>query len=250
MIRTGAVFSIVLTSWLWGQALSGQALSGQTRTVLEGVYSPAQAARGEAAYGANCAKCHEGADVDGPPLTGDPFMDRWREDTLAALFTFIKTRMPQDSPGKLNEGAYLDILADLLQRNSIPPGTKDLTVDALTKVVLVGKDGPKPLPANSLVRGGGCLTAGAHGAWRLSTAGDPARARDAEQSPADLKDAGSMPLGKRTFRLQNIADLQPAFNTEANKNKKVLAKGVLIPQSNNDRINVTALAASDQACTP
>ena len=225
-------------------------LSGQTRTVLDGVYSPAQATRGEAAYGANCAKCHEGADVDGPPLTGDPFMDRWREDTLTALFTFIKTRMPQDSPGKLSEAAYVDILAHILQSNSIPPGTKELTTDALPGIALVGKDGPKPLPANTLVRVAGCLTPGANGAWTLSTAGEPARAREGEQTPDDLKDAASMPLGKRTFRLQNIADLQPPFNADANKNKKVLAKGVLIPQTNNDRINVTALAAAAEACTP
>jgi mono/diheme cytochrome c family protein len=225
-------------------------LSAQTKTVLEGVYSPAQAARGEAAYAANCAKCHEGADVDGPPLTGDPFMDRWREDTLTTLFTFIKTRMPQDSPGKLSETAYLDILAHILQSNSIPAGTKELTAGELPAIVLVGKDGPKPLPANSLVRMAGCLTTGANGAWMLSSAGDPARARDAEQTPDDLKDAASMRLGKRSFRLQNIADLQPAFDADANKNKRVLAKGVLIPQANNDRINVTALIPTGQACTP
>ena len=84
----------------------------------------------------------------------------------------------------------------------------------------------------------------------LSSAGDPARARDAEQMPDDVKDAASMRLGKRTFRLQNIADLQPAFDADGNKNKKVLAKGVLIPQVNNDRINVTALAPLPEACTP
>src|SRR5690242_6722513 len=78
------------------------------RTVLDGVYSDAQAKRGDAEYGMNCAKCHEGADVDGPPLTGDPFIDRWREDSLASLFTFIRTQMPRDTPGKLSEPVYRD----------------------------------------------------------------------------------------------------------------------------------------------
>jgi hypothetical protein len=230
--------------------ICGRLVYGQTRTVLDGVFSPAQATRGEAAYGANCAKCHEGADVDGPPLSGTPFIDRWREDSLATLFSFIKTRMPQDSPGKLNETTYLDIVVHLLQTNSIPPGTKDLTADALPNILLVGKDGPKPLPANSLVRVVGCLTPASNSGWTLDAASEPARARDAEQTPEDLKDATSRSLGKRTFRLQNISDLQPPFDADANKSHKVLAKGVLIPQANNDRINITALASIAPICVP
>jgi cytochrome c5 len=84
------------------------------KTVQQGVFSAAQAKRGEALYGANCARCHEGADVDGPSLVGDPFIDRWREDTLDNLYTFIHTRMPGDAPGTLEGAAYLEILAYLL----------------------------------------------------------------------------------------------------------------------------------------
>src|SRR5580765_8081469 len=113
------------------------ALRGQTHaTVLSGVYTAAQAARGETAFGSNCAKCHEGADVDGPPLNGDPFIDRWREDSLDALFDFMKTQMPRDDPGKLAAGAYVDILAYLLSRNRFPAGGQELTGGALGNTLL------------------------------------------------------------------------------------------------------------------
>src|SRR5271169_2086912 len=87
------------------------AQAAKTRTVLDGVYSDAQAARGAALFGAKCAGCHEGADVDGPPLELDPFVERWREDSLQPLFTFLKTKMPQDAPGSLTEANYLDLLS-------------------------------------------------------------------------------------------------------------------------------------------
>ena len=82
------------------------ALAQAPTTVLDGVYTPAQAARGEAAYSNCCGGCHDGQDADGPGLTGKAFLDRWREDTLEPLFTFIKTRMPGNLPGSLDERAY------------------------------------------------------------------------------------------------------------------------------------------------
>src|SRR5437868_14209744 len=84
------------------------------RTVLDGVYTEAQAKRGEREYQARCERCHDGADVDGPMLTGAPFVDRWREDSLEPLFAFIKTRMPRDAPGSLSDAANADLLAHVL----------------------------------------------------------------------------------------------------------------------------------------
>src|SRR5512142_971177 len=84
-------------------------LAQNGKSVWTGVFTAAQASRGEAVFGAKCAKCHEGADVDGPPLTGDPFIDRWREDTLDSLYSFIKEKTPQDTPGKLEPKQYVDV---------------------------------------------------------------------------------------------------------------------------------------------
>src|SRR4051794_31202389 len=88
-----------------------------SKTVLDGVFTTAQADRGDAVYSEKCAPCHEGTDTDGPPLTGTPFIDRWREDTLQGLFDFISTEMPQRAPGTLAESVYLDILAHLLRES-------------------------------------------------------------------------------------------------------------------------------------
>jgi S-disulfanyl-L-cysteine oxidoreductase SoxD len=221
----------------------------KVKTVRDGVYTEAQATRGESVYGMNCAKCHEGADVDGPPLTGDPFIDRWREDNLASLFSFIRTRMPQDSPGKLSEMAYLDVLAYLLQANSNPPGSVELTAGTLESTLLVGRDGPKPLPTNAVVRLVGCLTPGAGNTWTLTRAPDAERTRDGEHSTSEeLKTAASKAPGTNTFRLQNLAELRPGFNPDTVKGQKVQVKGVLIRQTNNDRVNVTSLESVATGC--
>lgn len=231
--------------------LPAMGLAQPGRTVLDAVYTDAQAMRGEAAYGTNCAKCHEGADVDGPPLTGDPFIDRWREDTLGALFSFIKTRMPRDAPGKLSDDAYRDILAFLLAANMYPAGAKELSADLLPSTLLVGRDGPKPLPSNALVVVVGCLAPGAANTWMLTNAPEPARTREADKtSPEELKSSGTKPAGNQTFRLQNLADLRAGFNPDTVKGKKIQVKGVLVRQSGNDRINVTSLETVATGCAP
>lgn len=227
-------------------------LHGQTHaTVLGGVYTAAQAARGETGFGSNCAKCHEGADVDGPPLNGDPFIDRWREDNLESLFDFMKTQMPRDDPGKLTTGMYVDMLAYLLSRNSFPAGSQELTVGTLGQTQLVGKDGPKPLPTNALVQVVGCFTPGSNGTWTLTNASEPARTRNAEKIAAEeLTASASIPTGTQAFGLQNLADLGASFHVDANKGHRVLAKGVLLRRSGGDRINVISIGSAAAACGP
>src|SRR5688572_29570126 len=55
------------------------------RTVWDGVYSEAQAARGKAVYDAQCAFCHQ-SDLRGqgfaPGLIEDTFTSRWRDGNL------------------------------------------------------------------------------------------------------------------------------------------------------------------------
>ena len=219
------------------------AFSQSGRSVLDGVFTEAQAKRGEAAYGMNCAKCHEGADVDGPPLTGDPFIDRWREDRLSTLFTFIRNNMPRDTPGKLPEADYRDILAFLLQANGYPAGAAELTMPE--NIQLVGKDGPKPLPTNALVAAVGCFESAGPDAGTLTRVPALARTRTADATtPEETKRSAALPLGAQQFRLQNLADFKP----DSVKGHKVQVKGVLIRQANNDRINVTSLESLAASC--
>jgi hypothetical protein len=192
-------------------------------------------------FGMNCAKCHEGADVDGPPLTGGPFIDRWREDSLASLFSFIRTSMPRDAPGKLSEDAYRNILAYLLAANDYPAGKTELGADSIAATQLVGKDGPKPLPSNALVRVTGCLTQDVNSNWILDRAAAPARTREGDKITAEERmSAEAQSLGKLVFRLQNLDEL-PRFEASTSKGAKVQLKGALVHQSTGDRINVTTL---------
>jgi hypothetical protein len=221
------------------------------KNILSGVYTAGQAMRGEAVYGTRCAKCHEGADVDGPPLTGTPFLDRWREDTLASLFNFIREKMPQDNPGKLALKEYVDVLTYLLNANHIPAGGQELTAEAMPSILLVGPDGPKPLPANALIKVVGCLAQDASHAWTLTRAGDLARIRSADETTAaELAEAASRPLGTQKFDLPNLAELAPAFSADANQGHKVMVKGVLARRGNASRINVLSAGSIAGDCKP
>jgi mono/diheme cytochrome c family protein len=223
------------------------ALTLRGQTVLDGVYTTAQADRGEAAYQMNCAGCH-GEDLYGRAmgaLRGDKFLDRWREDSLNMLFTHIKTRMPDRAPGSLSEAMYLDILSYVLRVNGFPAGKAELTPSVVEKSLLVGKDGPRPLPTNAQVQLIGCFSSG-----MLFQATEPVRTRDPQHSTAEeLQRSAAQPLGTQSFRLQNLDDLA-GFTIAAYEKHKVQVKGVLIRGgAGNDRINVLSLESLSSGCS-
>src|SRR5215216_3778937 len=115
-------------------------------TVLDGIYSNMQAQRGAKHYSTICADCHEGGEPDADPLFGEEFIDRWREAPLDFLYGFISTNMPGDDAGGLPEASYLEALAFLLKENGYPAGTANLTAAGMADILLVGKEGPQPLP--------------------------------------------------------------------------------------------------------
>ncbi len=125
----------------------------------------------------NCAECHEeGGAADGPNLHGAGFLDRWREDSLDTLYTYIRKNMPEDSPGELSAPVYRDVLAyTLLSRSGIPAGNAELTDDVIRETVLVGPDGPRPVPTNTPVQMSGCFGPAPNDAWQLTAAASPQR---------------------------------------------------------------------------
>jgi len=98
------------------------------RTVQDGVYTTAQAARGVELYGQQCASCHGATlqGVSGPPLQGDLFVSRWQTEPLSALVSRIQKTMPADAPGKLTSEQTADLVAHVLNRNGFPAGTTQL----------------------------------------------------------------------------------------------------------------------------
>lgn len=215
-------------------------------TVLDGVYTAGQAQRGSAVYETSCAGCHEGLDADGPQLTGTVFLDRWREEKLEPLFTFIKTRMPGNLPGSLEDRAYADIMAYILQINGLPAGEKELSADMVGRIQLVGLAGPRPLANLTIVRAVGCLSPEAKNTWSLIKAGGLAavRARIVDgTTPEELKGSAAQPLGTQTFPLLSVTRQGASY-----AGHKVQVKGVLTRQNTLERINVMSLESVAPTC--
>jgi hypothetical protein len=231
---------ILLTAYLVTAFAQG------SMTVLDGIYTPEQAARGEAVYSNRCLGCHEGQNGDGPQLMGRVFLDRWREDTLEPLFTFIKTNMPGDQPGSLDERAYVAVVAYLLQANGLPAGKKELRPDLVGRIQLIGLDGPQPLANLTIVRAVGCLTSEANNTWALDRAGSPRAVRDRiveGTTPEELQASAAQPLGTLTFPLLSVTQQGASY-----AGHKVQVKGVLTRQRTIERINVMSLDSLLPTC--
>jgi mono/diheme cytochrome c family protein len=104
----------------------------QPQTVWGGVYSEAQAFRGEKVAETVCLGCHgaglAGGD-SGPRLVGDKFLSDWNAATVGDLFGLILEKMPHDAPGTLKKEDVASVTAYILQRNSMPSGRQELPSD-------------------------------------------------------------------------------------------------------------------------
>ena len=114
-----------------GLLFASSLLAQQPTTVNQGVYTQAQASRGQAVYKDRCASCHGNAlqGVNGPPLAGDDFLAGWNGQPVSELFGKIKNTMPQDDPGKLTAQQAADTLAFILQTAKFPAGRAELGAD-------------------------------------------------------------------------------------------------------------------------
>lgn len=115
-------------------------------TVWSGVYTAAQAKRGERVYKAECGRCH-GSDVhvsSSPVFVGSDFFTRWRDRSVGEIFMYIKVNMPRDAPDSLTDSEYIDIVAHLLHENQIPAGHAELppAFDLLSHLMLTDNPGP------------------------------------------------------------------------------------------------------------
>jgi mono/diheme cytochrome c family protein len=108
-----------------------------------GLYSKAQAERGQQLYQARCATCHGAAMGGGlaPPLTGSAFLAVWGGQPVGQLTSKILKTMPPDDPGKLTLQQAAELVANLLQKSNFPAGSADLPADekALSAILLPGK---------------------------------------------------------------------------------------------------------------
>ena len=135
---------VVIASLVVLQALT--LVSAQGKTTLDGIYSDAQATRGEKVYAASCTTCH-GDDLSGggqtPPLAGKEFNSDWNDLSMGDLYDRTHLSMPADKPGSLTPEQTVDVIAYLLKKGSFPAGQADLPTDtaALKAIKFVS---PKP----------------------------------------------------------------------------------------------------------
>lgn len=103
----------------------------QPRTVRDGVYSDAQATRGQALYKEQCASCHGDAltGAQAPPLAADDFIRNWQTTPLSDLVDKVKNTMPASAPGQLSRQQSADIVAHILRTNRFPSGRGELGSD-------------------------------------------------------------------------------------------------------------------------
>ena len=126
------------------RGLDAQALNSPT-------FTREQAAAGSDVYARNCASCHGEALDDGefaPPLRGVQFLLRWGGRPADALFTNISTLMPPTAPGTLENARYVEVMAYVLQQNSLNAGTQPLSSDPAALAAMM-------MPTTGRAAGGG-----------------------------------------------------------------------------------------------
>lgn len=124
------VAMLALAGTLVYGALSAGTVAAQGKTQWDGVYTEAQATRGEGLYAQYCASCH-GPDLAGgemaPGLTGGEFTANWNDLSLGDLYERIRISMPQNAPGSLSRQQNSDILAYILRKMNMPVGQTELS---------------------------------------------------------------------------------------------------------------------------
>src|SRR5438105_11735576 len=141
LMKTRALMSqrkrrLVIAAWLW-LLLMGIALAPRVLLAAapqDGVYTTAQAQRGQALYDKKCASCH-GLQLEGgsaSALAGSRFMSKWGQGNHAVdeLYFITRTQMPYGAGNTLTPAQYIDIIAYLLQANGYPAGSTDQTASA------------------------------------------------------------------------------------------------------------------------
>ena len=102
-------------------------------SVLDGIFTEAQAERGRVGYDAHCAECHGeglGGGEMAPGLTGVAFRFRWRGLKVADIYDSVQSTMPPEEPATLGDQAYIDVVAFLLSANGYPTGDRELTAES------------------------------------------------------------------------------------------------------------------------
>ena len=141
----GVLFSDQLAGTVVGGSSATVGVQETSSSVLDGVFTAAQARRGRRVYNQNCSSCH-GPEMQGgemaPGIAGNDFIVFWTELPVGSLFERIKVTMPEDGPGRLTDQEYTDVVAYMLDSNNYPAGEAELPADkaALDEIMIIAVD--------------------------------------------------------------------------------------------------------------
>lgn len=93
-------------------------------TIMDGVFTAAQADRGQQIAQANCFGCHSQMEWENPM-----FLSVWSGRPIDGFVSNIQATMPYDSPGRLTRQEYTDIVSYMLELNDAPAGDVELPSD-------------------------------------------------------------------------------------------------------------------------
>jgi mono/diheme cytochrome c family protein len=128
-------------------ALEGLQETRPMTSVWDGVFTGAQATRGQGVYSGACGTCHghrlNGAPDDpdmrsSPPVARARFLRVWEGRSLATLFEYTRATMPESNPNSLTDQEYVDVIAYMLSVGGMPAGDDELQPDpqSLARVVI------------------------------------------------------------------------------------------------------------------
>ena len=130
---TGAALTLIGMMAFGAFSAHGKVAAQAPKSQWDGIYTDAQAKRGEATYTEFCATCH-GGDLSGgemaPSLVGGEFASNWNDLSLGELFERMRISMPQNAPGSLSRQQDADILAFMLSKAGFPAGEIELAREA------------------------------------------------------------------------------------------------------------------------
>ena len=143
-----ALFAGTLGDWF-----SPGIYAQQARTLRDGVYTDAQATRGQAMFNERCAPCH-GETLGGglaPPLTGSAFISDFDSQPLSDLVEKIQRTMPASDPGTITTRQAADIVAYILKVGKFPAGKTELPADeaGLKQIAWPAGNTAPPKPASA-----------------------------------------------------------------------------------------------------
>ena len=108
-------------------------------TPTAGIFTDDQAGRGRTTFDEVCSECHTTSE-----FRGRTFQSNWGRRTVYSFYRTIRSTMPDDDPGGLEEQTYLDVVSYILSINGHAAGASELAADSPMREVRMAPPNPNP----------------------------------------------------------------------------------------------------------